>query len=125
MSIVLTSFKHLKLPISIKIPVPLLCLYLHDSYISKFFVNLLVAWLCKVIYDELVFSESSLSQIHFKWAIISKNGSSKFRGFTTWSKKSVHPMRFKLARTTLDNSFLTAWYSDGISDFFFKINWSL
>ena len=50
MSIVFTSFKHPKLPISIKIPVPLLqIVYLHDSYISKFmnylFANLLVAWL--------------------------------------------------------------------------------
>ena len=48
MSIVFTSFKHPKLPISIKIPVTL---YLHDSYISKFefmnylFDNLLVEWL--------------------------------------------------------------------------------
>ena len=46
-------FKHPKLPISSKIPVTLLrnCLYLHDSYISKFefmnypFANLLDAWL--------------------------------------------------------------------------------
>ena len=53
MSIVFTSFKHPKLPISITIPVTLLhfFLYLHDSYISKFefmnylFANLLVAWL--------------------------------------------------------------------------------
>ena len=43
-----SSFKHLKLPISIKIPVTI---YLHDSYIIKFdFVNyafgkLVVAWL--------------------------------------------------------------------------------
>ena len=42
------SFKHPKLPISIKIPV---CLYLHDNSISKFefmnylFANLLVVWL--------------------------------------------------------------------------------
>ena len=48
MSIVSTSFKHPKLPISVKIPT---YLYLHDSYISKFefmnylFANLLVAWL--------------------------------------------------------------------------------
>ena len=34
----LSSFKHLKLPISIKIPVTLWqnCLYLQDSYITKF-----------------------------------------------------------------------------------------
>ena len=33
----LSSFKHLKLPISIKIPVTI---YLHDSYITKFdFMN--------------------------------------------------------------------------------------
>ena len=45
--------KHHKLPISIKIPVTLLqiCLYLHDSYLTKFdfmncvFAHLLVAWL--------------------------------------------------------------------------------
>ena len=48
MSIVFTSFKHPKLPISIKIPVTLLQIV---SYISKFelmnylFANLLVAWL--------------------------------------------------------------------------------
>ena len=48
MSIVFTSFKHPKLTISSKIPN---CLYLHDSYISKFklmnylFAYLLVAWL--------------------------------------------------------------------------------
>ena len=47
MFIVFTSFKHPKLPISMKIPVT----QLHDSYISKFefmnyfFANLLVAWL--------------------------------------------------------------------------------
>ena len=34
MSIGFASFKHLKLPISTKIPVD--CLYLHDSYITKF-----------------------------------------------------------------------------------------
>ena len=53
MSIVFTSFKNLKLPISIKIPVTLLqIVYIfHDSSISKFefvnylFANLLVAWL--------------------------------------------------------------------------------
>ena len=55
MSIVFTSFKHPKLPISIKNPVTLLQIvytfYLHDRYISKFefmnylFANLLVAWL--------------------------------------------------------------------------------
>ena len=52
MSIVFTSFKHPKLPISIEIPITLLqnCLYLHDSYISKFefknylFAKLVVAW---------------------------------------------------------------------------------
>ena len=43
----LSSFKHLKLPISIKIPVTI---YLHGSYITKFdfmnyaFAELLVAW---------------------------------------------------------------------------------
>ena len=43
------SFKHLKLPISTKIPFN--CLYLHDSYITKFdfmnyaFAKLLLAWL--------------------------------------------------------------------------------
>ena len=54
MSIVFTSFKHTKLPISITIPVNLLqivYIYLHDSYISKFeftdylLATLLVAWL--------------------------------------------------------------------------------
>ena len=49
----LSSFKHLKLPISIKIPVTIYianCLYLHDSYITKFdfmnyaFPKLAVAW---------------------------------------------------------------------------------
>ena len=30
-----SSFKHLKLPISFKLPV-IICLYLHDSYITKF-----------------------------------------------------------------------------------------
>ena len=51
-----TSFKHPKLPISIKIPVTLVqitaanCLYLHDSYITKFdfmnyaFAKLVDAW---------------------------------------------------------------------------------
>ena len=44
----LPSFIHLKLPISIKMAN---CLYLHDSYITKFdlvnyaFANLVVAWL--------------------------------------------------------------------------------
>ena len=50
---VFASFKYLKMPISIKIPVtiPQLCLHLHDSYISKsdfinyIFANLVVAWL--------------------------------------------------------------------------------
>ena len=43
-----SSFKHLKLPISIKIPVTI---YLHDSYITNFefmsyaFAKLVVAWL--------------------------------------------------------------------------------
>ena len=50
----LSSFKHLKLPISIKIPVTIYmanCLYLHDSFITKFyfvnyaFAKLVVAWL--------------------------------------------------------------------------------
>ena len=52
MSIVFTSFKNPKLPISIKISgTTANCLYLHDSFISKFefmnylFANLLVAWL--------------------------------------------------------------------------------
>ena len=53
MSIVFTSFKHPKLPISIKIPVTLLqIVYIcMTEYISKFefmnylFANLLVAWL--------------------------------------------------------------------------------
>ena len=46
-------FKHLKLPISTKIPVN--CLYLHDSYITKFdfmnygFSKLLLARLCRLI----------------------------------------------------------------------------
>ena len=44
----LSSFKHLKLPISIKMAN---CLYLHDIYITKFdfvnyaFAKLVVAWL--------------------------------------------------------------------------------
>ena len=43
------SFKHLKLPIGIKIPVTK-CLYLYNSHISKFdvmgylFASLVVAW---------------------------------------------------------------------------------
>ena len=49
----LSSFKHLKLPISIKIFVTNManCLYLHDSYVTKFdfvnhaFANLESAWL--------------------------------------------------------------------------------
>ena len=48
-----SSFKHLKLQISIKIPVTIIanCLYLHDSYVTKLdfvnyaFANLVVAWL--------------------------------------------------------------------------------
>ena len=48
----LSSFKHLKLPISIKIPLTVwqFFLYLHDSCITKFdfmnydFAKLLVAW---------------------------------------------------------------------------------
>ena len=49
----LSSFKHLNLPISIKIPschYMANCLYLHDSYITKFnfmnyaFAKLVVAW---------------------------------------------------------------------------------
>ena len=45
MSIVFTSFQHPKPPISIKIPVTSAnCLYLHDSYVSKFeFMNYLFA----------------------------------------------------------------------------------
>ena len=48
MSIGFASYKHLKLPISIEIPVTVSlyhnCLYLHDSYISKFdFMNFLFA----------------------------------------------------------------------------------
>ena len=54
MSIVFAPFKHLKLPISITIPVTHYttnCLYLEDSYISEIdymnylFANLVVAWL--------------------------------------------------------------------------------
>ena len=51
----LSTFKHLKLPISIEIPVTKIymgnCLYLHDSYITKFdfmnyaFTKRVVAWL--------------------------------------------------------------------------------
>ena len=43
-------FKHLKLPISIKIPVTMASLYLHDSIITKFdfmnyaFARLVFAW---------------------------------------------------------------------------------
>ena len=48
-----SSFKHLKLQISIKIPVTIIanCLYLQDSYVTKFdfvnyvFANLIVALL--------------------------------------------------------------------------------
>ena len=50
----LSFFKHLKLPISIKIPVTISCmancLYLHDSFITKFdfvnyaFAQLVVVW---------------------------------------------------------------------------------
>ena len=49
---VFTSFKHLKLPICIKIP---FCWYLHSSYITKFdfmkyaFVKLLLARLYKLL----------------------------------------------------------------------------
>ena len=41
MSIGFATFKHLKLPISTKLPVTKAnCLYLHDSYITKFdFMN--------------------------------------------------------------------------------------
>ena len=48
MSIGFASFKHLKLPISIKIAK---CSYLHDSFITKFdfmnyaFAKLVLAWL--------------------------------------------------------------------------------
>ena len=70
MSVVFTSFKRSKLPISVKIPVTLLqknCLYLHDSYISKFefmnyhYANLLVAWLyvltnCTYVYLRVFYS---------------------------------------------------------------------
>ena len=53
MSIIFVSFKHLKLPISSKIPVTIkhFFLYLQDSYISKFdfmkylFANQAVAWI--------------------------------------------------------------------------------
>ena len=55
MSIVFASFKHLKLPDNIRtlFKIPQIVLYLHDSYISKFyfinylFANLVVAWLYK------------------------------------------------------------------------------
>ena len=61
MSIVFASFKHLKLLISISIPVtiPKSCLYLHDSYISKFdfrnylFANRVVAWLYFVHFPQV------------------------------------------------------------------------
>ena len=51
MSLVFASFKHLKLPISIKMPVTVNCLCLQHSYSSKFeftsnfFANLVIAWL--------------------------------------------------------------------------------
>ena len=51
MSIGFTSFKHLKLPISIEIPMYTAnCLYLHDSFTTKFdimnyaFAKLVPAW---------------------------------------------------------------------------------
>ena len=56
MSISFASLKHLNLPISIKIPVTISanCLYLHDSYITKFnFMNIAFAKLvlaCLYIY---------------------------------------------------------------------------
>ena len=48
----LSSFKHLNLPISIKIPVTIManCFFIHDSYITKFdfmkyaFAKLVVGW---------------------------------------------------------------------------------
>ena len=54
-SIVFASFQHLKLPINIKtlFKIPQIVLYLHESYISKFYfmnylcANLVVAWLYK------------------------------------------------------------------------------
>ena len=53
MSIGFASFRHLKLPLSIKIPVTIIAnrFYLHDSYLTKFdfmnyaFAKLVVAWL--------------------------------------------------------------------------------
>ena len=70
MSIVFASFKHPKLPISIKIPVVLL--YLHDRYISKFeFMNYLfanlVTWLpgCNCLRKILSFSEGSVFPYYF------------------------------------------------------------
>ena len=53
MSIRFAYLKHLNLPISIKIPVTIManCLYLHDSFTTKFnlmnyaFAKLVVAWL--------------------------------------------------------------------------------
>ena len=53
MSIGFASLRHLKLPLSIKIAN---CLYLHDSYITKFdfmnyaFAKLVVAWLYVIVY---------------------------------------------------------------------------
>ena len=50
MSIVFAPFKHLKLPIGIKMPVTTACLCLHDSYSSElefmnyFLANPVVAW---------------------------------------------------------------------------------
>ena len=70
MGIVFTSFKHPKLPISIKISCHSTanCLYLHDNYISKFkfknylFANLLVVWLyvsciCSILAHRIRISE--------------------------------------------------------------------
>ena len=62
MYIVFTSFKHPKLPVSIKIPATLLqsvCICIHESYISKFefknyhFANLLVAWLYEPVHNKV------------------------------------------------------------------------
>ena len=56
----LSSFKHFKLPISIKIPVTIWqIVYLHDSYITKLnfmnyaFAKLVVAWLYHIYCNEM------------------------------------------------------------------------
>ena len=70
MSIVFTSIKHPKLPISIQILVTANCLYLHDSYIFKFefmnyldlksevyIVNKMHVHICKSYLDQLINSK--------------------------------------------------------------------